>query len=45
MGIAAFIEDQAVIKKKLVSLDLWEIPGRPPPKALLQDLDDYDLAF
>jgi hypothetical protein len=37
------MEDQAVIRKILTHLDLWTIPERPPPKSLLQDLDDYDI--
>ena len=44
MHIIAFIEDQVVIWKILVSLDLWEKSARPPPKSLLQDSDDYDIA-
>jgi|GEM_PF-5880154 len=44
MDIVFFIEDQAVIRKILTYLDLWTIPERPPPKSLLQDLDDYDIA-
>jgi len=43
MGIVAFIEDQAVIKKILVSMDLWEKSARPPPKSLLLDLDEYEI--
>lgn len=45
MDIVAFIEDQVVIRKILVSMDLWDIPARPPPKPLLQDSDEYDIAF
>jgi len=44
MDIVSFIEDQAVIRKILTHLDLWKVPERPPPKPLLQDLDDYDIA-
>jgi hypothetical protein len=44
MGIVAFIEDRAVIKKILTYLDLWVVPKRPPPKPLLRDLDEYDIA-
>ena len=44
MGIVAFIEDQALIRNILVSLDLWEKPARPPPTPLFQDLDEYDVA-
>ena len=44
MDIVSFIEDQVVIRKILTHLDLWTIPERPPPKSLLQDLDDYDIA-
>jgi len=38
------IEDQAVIRKILVSMDLWEKPARPPPKSLLLELDEYEIA-
>ena len=44
MDILAFIEDQAVIRKILVSLDLWEKHCRPPPRLLLQDMDTFDIA-
>ncbi len=44
LEIIAFIEDHAVIKNILTSLDLWKIPERPPPKPLLQDLDEYEIA-
>ncbi|MGV8119060.1 MAG: hypothetical protein AB2L14_04765 [Candidatus Xenobiia bacterium LiM19] len=46
MALVAFIEDQAVIRKILTHLDLWTVtvPERPPPKPLIQDLDDYDIA-
>jgi hypothetical protein len=44
MSVIALIEDQVVIKKILVCLDLWEVPARPPPRPLLQDLAEYDRA-
>jgi len=33
MRILAFIEDEAVIKKILKHLGLWDQKARPPPKA------------
>jgi len=42
MSIIAFIDKFAVVKKILESMDLWEIPERPPLKPLPQDLYEYD---
>jgi len=44
MGIVAFIEEQATMKKILVSPDIWKKPAHPPPKSLLLDLDEYGIA-
>ncbi len=42
MGIVAFIEDQAVIRKILVSMNICEDPERPPPRPLPRALHEYD---
>ena len=38
MKIIAFIEDQAVIRKILKHLGIWETPPRPPPKRIVPSL-------
>jgi hypothetical protein len=42
MTIISFIDEFAVVKKILESMDLWKIPERPPPKPLPRDLYEYD---
>jgi hypothetical protein len=41
MSIIAFIDEYAVVRKILVSMDLWEIPPRAPPKPLPQDVHEW----
>jgi hypothetical protein len=35
MKIIAFLEDQAVVRKILTHLGIWETPPRPPPKKIV----------
>lgn len=44
MSISAFIDEFAVVKKILESMDLWSVPERPPPKPLPQNLYEYEIA-
>ena len=42
MKVIAVIEDEDVIKKILIHLDLWDRKIRPPPKRPKQDLEYLD---
>ena len=38
MKIVSFIEDQAVVRKILQHLGIWETQQRPPPKKIVSSL-------